>query len=577
MVQTRPFGRRWEWSMRCLEMRSGTQDTLAEMTRSLPRLGEDLKKIENPKLALLASLQLTNEKQDTSYLDAIVSKHAYTEAEIASIKPDLYRMARSSKAIRDKLTEMKSQVPALSPEALSELENNSFLTLVREEKKNLRPAEARSETLRQQLIARLQTFSAMKEKQSEQLAAAGGEQISPEFKGFFDAAMRGDGQYVTNKFEYYRQNHPQYSHTNASDASLRTSYWGPVLEICLAYNAVVAGEPEYMRQFGEGIIQSIPAGSIYFGGTDPGRGLVTAFCRSQPEADPFFTLTQNALADPSYLDYLRRMYGGRIYVPTAEDSQMTFENFYKDIQKRLAANQLKPGEQVTNDEGRIQIAGQVVVMEINAELAKIIIDRNPGREFYLEESFPLDWMYPYLEPHGLILKINRAALPALSAASCATRPGLLADAHRANDWRLAAPETSLKTVLDFVEKTYVRKDLSGFTGNPRFIQDEDSQKMFSKLRSTIAGVYAWRVGALKVVPTPGEYVAPPGAERQRMSKAADLAFRQAFALCPYSPEIVFRYAGFLAAQGRKEDAISVLETGLRCATGCARPNRQDAC
>ena len=87
--------------------------------------------------------------------------------------------------------------------------------------------------------------------------------------------------------------------------------------------------------------------------------------------------------------------------------------------------------------------------------------------------------------------------------------------------------------------------------------------MFSKLRSSIAGVYAWRVGALKAVPSSAESLAKAGAERQRMTDAADLAFRQAFALCPYSPEAVCRYADFLAAQGRKEDAISVLETGLR--------------
>jgi beta-lactamase regulating signal transducer with metallopeptidase domain len=433
-----------------------------------------------------------------------------------------------------------------------------------------RPAETPPETLRQQLIARLQTFSVMKEKQSERLAAAAGEQISPDFKAFFDAAMRGDGQYVTNKSAYYGQYHPQYSHTNESDESLRTSYWSPVLEICMAYDLIVSSEPVYVREFGDGIIESIPADSIYFGGTDAGRGLVTAFCRSQPEADPFFTLTQNALADPSYLDYLRRMYGGRIYVPTAEDAQKTLQNSYEDIQKRLAANQLKPGEQVTNDDGRLQIGGIVVVMEINAEIARMIFERNPERDFYIEESFPLDWMYPYLEPHGLILKINRAALPALSAETVQrdqdywqARVGQMI-----GGWLRA--ETPLQTVLDFVEKTYVRKDLSGFSGNPRFVQDEDSQRMFSKLRSTIAGVYAWRVGALKAVPTPGEYVAPPGAEGQRMSSAADLAFRQAFALCPYSPETVFRYAGFLAAQGRKEDAIALLETALRCAEPAER-------
>ena len=129
------------------------------------------------------------------------------------------------------------------------------------------------------------------------------------------------------------------------------------------------------------------------------------------------------------------------------------------------------------------------------------------------------------------------------------------------DW--LRPETPLQTVLDFVEKTYGRKDLSGFTGDPHFVQDEDSQRMFSKLRSSIAGVYAWRVGALKVVPTPGENLAQSPTERQRMSDEAEFAFRQAFGLCPYSLETTMRYANFLVAQGRKEDAILVLETGLR--------------
>ncbi|HOX04467.1 MAG TPA: hypothetical protein P5555_19690 [Candidatus Paceibacterota bacterium] len=48
---------------------------------------------------------------------------------------------------------------------------------------------------------------------------------------------------------------------------------------------------------------------------------------------------------------------------------------------------------------------------INALLARKLFDANPGREFYIEESFPLDWMYPHLSPHGLIMKIHRQPLP----------------------------------------------------------------------------------------------------------------------------------------------------------------------
>ena len=37
------------------------------------------------------------------------------------------------------------------------------------------------------------------------------------------------------------------------------------------------------------------------------------------------------------------------------------------------------------------ITGVRAVMSINATLAKIIFDNNPGRDFYVEVSFPLDW------------------------------------------------------------------------------------------------------------------------------------------------------------------------------------------
>jgi len=180
-------------------------------------------------------------------------------------------------------------------------------------------------------------------------------------------------------------------------------------------------------------------------------------------------------------------------------------------------------------------------------------------------------MFPHLEPHGLIFKLNRAEQPALSAETVQRDQDFWQARTREMIGGWLRPETPLQTVLDFADKTYARKDLSGFTGNPRFVRDGGSQKMFSMLRCTIAGFYAWRVGALKEVPTPAEYLAPPGAERQRMAGAADLAFRQAFALCPYSPETVFRYSDFLLAQGRKKDAISMLETSSRM-TGWMDPD-----
>ncbi len=412
-----------------------------------------------------------------------------------------------------------------------------------------------TDALRQQQFDRLKVFSAAKLKQSQTLAAAAGEKISPEYRRFFNAATNGDWQTVTNMFESFKQRHPQYERKPGirQDPGLRTSYWQPVLEICLAYDHVVLCDPKYTQIAVDDIINSIPAGSIFFGGTDPGRGLPTAFCKSHADADPFFTLTQNALADGTYCDYVQSMYGREIYVTTSNDLQRCFDDYKGDALKRLQNHQLEPGE---NDRigtnGDLQISGQVAVMKINGLLTKIIFDKNPDHEFYIEESFPLDWMYPYLEPHGVIMKINRQPLPQLSEDVVRKDhdfwTGIATTAL--GDW--LNDDTSVAQVAAFVEKVQLKRDFSGFNGDPQFVQNDYAQRMFSKFRSSIAGVYTWRVKHAV-----GE------SEKDRMAHEADFAFRQAWALCPYSPEAVFRYVNFLLEQKRSADALLVAETAAR--------------
>ena len=48
-----------------------------------------------------------------------------------------------------------------------------------------------------------------------------------------------------------------------------------------------------------------------------------------------------------------------------------------------------------------------------------------------------------------------------------------------------------------------------------------------------------------------------------MFKQADFAFRQAFVLCPTSPEAVFRYINLLVGQKRLDDAILLAEAAVR--------------
>jgi beta-lactamase regulating signal transducer with metallopeptidase domain/biopolymer transport protein ExbD len=426
------------------------------------------------------------------------------------------------------------------------------------------PDTSRNQTeasrLRQQQIARLQSFAQAKEKQARDLAAKAGEKISPESQRFFAAATQGDWRTVTNRYEYFKHHHPQYDRgTNTVEEGLRTAYWQPVLEIDLAYDQVVNCEPKYTAILADGIISSIPAGSVYFGGTDPGRGVPTAFCKSHADGDPFFTLTQNALTDSTYLDYLRAMYGGKIYNPTAEDWQSCFQEYMADAQRRFQEHKLKPGEDVKVVDDRTQVSGQVGVMGVNGLLTKVIFDRNPDREFYVEESFPLDWMYPYLEPHGLIMKINRQPLAQLPAETLARDREYWRKlvAGMLGDW--LDEKTPVSEVAAFVDRVYVRHNLKGFTGDPLYIGNDYAKRTFSKLRSSIAGVYVWRLGA----ETPSEYRPKSDTDRQTLSKEADLAFRQSFALCPYSPEAVFRYVQLLLQLNRTDDALLVAQTCLK--------------
>ena len=318
---------------------------------------------------------------------------------------------------------------------------------------------------------------------------------------------------------------------------------------------------KYAMAFGNDIIQSIPAGSIYFGGADAGRFVVTALMESHANGKPFFALSQNPLADATYLHYLQAMYGGKIHALTDEDLQKCLQDYMTNALRRLAHDkqfpnepkQLQPGEDVRQDSnGQIQLKSYMAVIGVRELLTKTIFDKNPDREFYVVEGFPLDWMYPHLEPHGLIMKINRQPLPALSDDIVQRDRDYWTNYLTPMIGGWLKPDTTIEEVAAFAEKIHVKKDLSGFAGDPQFVQNEKWCENYSKLRSSVAGLYAWRAR-----------LATDAAEKKRMSNAADFAFLQAWALCPYSDETVFRYVNLLTSQHRRAEALLVAETAAK--------------
>jgi len=381
--------------------------------------------------------------------------------------------------------------------------------------------------------------------------------------------------------------------------------------------------------------------AVLYGGTDPGRFCPTymIFCESfiPPRCKPLdpnfdrrdvYIITQNALADGTYLMYIRSHYnkstqipldkpffqevGQRmfirdplerdykihpiskllydvldtpfislgnkieakrreegvyppkeIYIATPKDSERCFQAYMEDAQRRMAMNQLRPGEDVRVENGRVQVSGQVAVMAINGLISKVMFDHNPENEFFVEESFPLEWMYPHLTPFGVIMKVNREKLPSLTEDVLERDHEFWSKYSERLIGNWITYDTSIEDIIAFVEKVYLRRDFNGFEGDRKFVRDDQAQKAFSKLRSSIAGVYAWRLGLSGGAPTPVEYQPKTAAERARLVKEADFAFKQAFAFCPYSPEAVFRYMQVLLGNNRLDDAILVVSTALK--------------
>ncbi len=282
---------------------------------------------------------------------------------------------------------------------------------------------------------------------------------------------------------------------------------------------------------------------------------LTEFIKQNPQSWTRIRLNR-LLLEAAYPTEIARSLGGvypdrEIYIPTAEDWQQCYSEYLADAGRRLQLHQLDPGEDVRYVGDKVQISGTVSVMNINGLLTKVIFDHNPKNDFFVEESFPLKWMYPYLTPFGIIMKVNRQPQHELSAEVVRRDHEFWTQYSDRLIGNWISYDTSIKEITDFVERVYLRHDYRGFKGDRKFIRDDQAQKAFSKLRSSIAGVYAWRIND----PSNQDPVV-----RQRMIREADFAFRQAFAFCPYSPEAVFRYVNLLVSQQRVEDALLIVRT-----------------
>jgi hypothetical protein len=372
--------------------------------------------------------------------------------------------------------------------------------------------------------------------------------VPPEVWQVFAAAARADWHSISNLLQAVKTNY--YTSTLHR---LTPEVWFRVQEVGGFGGLLASNNLKFIRLFADEIFKVVPPGGIYFGGTDQGRFVITALSRSQEEGKPFLTLTQNQLADSNYLRYVSVLYRQSIKLPDQTAFGDAFNEYMADAQRRLEHDkqfpnepkQVEPGEDIRTVNGRVQVSGQTAVMAINGILVHDILLANPEHEFYVEESYPLDWMFPYLEPAGPIFRLRRTAQEALFEETVRNDREYWQKMTR----RLIGQEIHDETGL--AEVCAAAQELAGkpkdFQGDPDFLRDEGARKTFAKLRSSISGLYIWRAAHAKST-----------SERRQMEREGELACKQAYLFWPRLPEAVRNYVLVLMSQHRVEDAQKLL-------------------
>ena len=225
--------------------------------------------------------------------------------------------------------------------------------------------------------------------------------VAPDVERFFQAVAAGRWEELNADFNALKQRRES---GNGEDLGV---LWGPILETQLIAECAHDWPAQKLLDYGDATLGALRPGMVYVGGTDPGRGIPTLLNETS-DGEQHIVITQNGLADGSYLQYLDFLYGDRVATLTSEDSQRAFQDYMADAQKRLAHDQqfpdepkqIRPGEEIRMVDNRVQVSGQVAVMAINENLLRIFMAKNPDLSFALEESFPLKSTYPNAMPLG---------------------------------------------------------------------------------------------------------------------------------------------------------------------------------
>ena len=235
--------------------------------------------------------------------------------------------------------------------------------------------------------------------------------VPPEIEKFFDAVEAGNWDEIHSRWQALANQSGQYAYgTHAPEFD---DFWPAVLDAYGVAEQAHEWSAQKLLDYGNAVLDSLAPGMVYVGGTDNGRW-VPELLNETSDAEPHIVLTQNALADGRYLEFLNTLYGDRLVTLTQDDSQRAFQEYTTDAQKRLEHDQqfpdepkqIRPGEDIRMTDGRVQVSGMTAVMAINEKLLQMLMQKNPDLSFAMQESQPLTGLYADAVPLGPLMELG---------------------------------------------------------------------------------------------------------------------------------------------------------------------------
>ncbi len=363
-------------------------------------------------------------------------------------------------------------------------------------------------TPEEDVAARLQAFTTNRRELASRFAEKLGIKLPTEVNGFFDAAEKGDFAALQTLWD-------QMDFKNEDLRKMRV-----VLQETFGVHEQVKTWPaQALLDYGARILGDVESGSVYFGGTDAGRFIPTLLNETAPGSGRII-LTQNALADSSYLEYVNFLYDGRFTPFSSENSQSAFSDYLQDAKRRMEHDknfpkepkQVRVGENLAQADGRIQLSGQGAVMAINERLVQMFREANPELTVSFEESYSLPSTYAGAVPNGMLISL---------------RPGTATPS--------ISPELANQTMSGW------RESANQWLNTPAFQTTPEIGKSYAQMLVAHGNLF----------------------QSQNLFSQAEQAYRLAQQITPTSPLPLNQLAALLNATGRSNEAVVVTDAANR--------------